>query len=119
MFWRHCHSTSLRIGSGAIGLGCASCASLPALSRHRTGHEAGSPRVGLIPTELRTRGSDLSCRTALVSDIIAPLHIADDPMQQTGSDHLVAAKLRRNVLKKSIAIGCRYRFAACISKLNS
>ena len=39
-----------------------------------------------------------SSGTALVNDIIAPLHFADDPMQQTGAAHFVAAKLRRNVL---------------------
>ena len=46
------------------------------------------------PTTLTSSG------TALVNDIIAPLHFADDPMQQAGSEHFVAAKLRRNVLKK-------------------
>ena len=49
---------------------------------------------------------------ALVSDIIATLHFADDPMQQAGSDHLVSAKLRPNVLKKGIALGRRYRFGS-------
>jgi hypothetical protein len=29
--------------------------------------------------------------TALVNDILAPLHFADDPMQQAGSDHFVPA----------------------------
>ena len=53
------------------------------------------------PTTLTSSG------TALVNDIIAPLHFADDPMQQAGSDHFVLAKLRRNVLKKSIAVGRR------------
>ena len=48
-----------------------------------------------------------SSGTALVNDIIAPLQFADDPMQQAGSEHFVAAKLRRNVLKKSIAVGRR------------
>jgi len=54
----------------------------------------------------------LSGTAALVSDIIALLHFADDPMQQAGSDHLVAAKLCRNVLKKSIAVGRRHRFGS-------
>ena len=53
------------------------------------------------PTTLTSSG------TALINDIIAPLHFADDPMQQAGSEHFVAAKLRRNVLKKSIAVGRR------------
>ena len=51
------------------------------------------------------------CRsTALVSDIIAPLHFANDPMQQARSDHFVLAKLRRDVLKQGIAVGLRYGF---------
>ena len=51
------------------------------------------------------------CRsTALVSDIIAPLHFADDPMQQARSDHFVLAKLRRDVLKQGVAVGLRYGF---------
>ena len=33
-------------------------------------------------------------------------------MQQAGSDHLVSAKLRPNVLKKGIALGRRYRFGS-------
>ncbi len=46
------------------------------------------------------------CRsTVLVSDIIAPPHFANDPMQQARSDHFVLAKLRRNVLKKGIPLG--------------
>ena len=53
------------------------------------------------PTTLTSSG------TALVNDIIVPAHFADDPMQQAGSEHFVAAKLRRNVLKKSIAVGRR------------
>ena len=51
------------------------------------------------PTTLTSSG------TALVNDIIAPLHFADDPMQQAGSDHFVLAKLRRDVLKQGIAVG--------------
>jgi hypothetical protein len=47
---------------------------------------------------------------ALVSDIIAPLHFADDPMLQAGSDHFVLAKLRRDVLKHGVAGGLRYGF---------
>ena len=51
------------------------------------------------------------CRsTALVSDIIAPLHFANDPMQQARSDHIVLAKLRRDVLKHGVAGGLRYGF---------
>jgi hypothetical protein len=46
----------------------------------------------------------------LVSDITAPLHFADDPMQQPGSNHFVLAKLRRNVLKQGVAVGLRYGF---------
>jgi hypothetical protein len=46
----------------------------------------------------------------LISDIIPPLHFADDPMQQAGSDHFVLAKLRRDVLKQGIAVGLRYGF---------
>ena len=53
---------------------------------------------------------ELSGSAALVSDIIAPLHFADDPMQQAGSDHFVLAKLRRDVLKQGIAVGLRYGF---------
>jgi hypothetical protein len=53
---------------------------------------------------------ELSDSAALVSDIIATLHFADDPMQQAGSDHFVSAKLRRNVFKERIALGRRYRF---------
>ena len=56
------------------------------------------------PTTLTSSGA------ALVSDIIAPLHFADDPMQQAGSDHFVLAKLRRDVLKQGIAVGLRYGF---------
>jgi hypothetical protein len=57
------------------------------------------------------RGLPFLCRsTALVGDIIAPLHFADDPMQQAGSDHFVLAKLRRDVLKQAIVVGLRYRF---------
>ena len=56
------------------------------------------------PTTLTSSG------TALVNDIIAPLHFAHDPMQQAGSDHFVLAKLRRNVLKHGVAGGLRYRF---------
>ena len=48
--------------------------------------------------------------TALVDDIIAPLHFADDPMQQARSDHFVLAKLRRDVLKHGVAGGLRYGF---------
>ena len=48
--------------------------------------------------------------TPLVNDIIAPLHFADNPMQQAGADHFVLAKLRRNVLKQGIAVGLRYGF---------
>ena len=51
------------------------------------------------PTTLTSSG------TALVNDIIAPLHFADDPMQQAGSDHFVLAKLRRDVLNEGIAVG--------------
>ena len=51
------------------------------------------------PTTLTSSG------TALVNDIIAPLHFADDPMQQAGADHFVLAKLRRDVLKQGIAVG--------------
>ena len=52
------------------------------------------------------------CRsTALVSDIIAPLHFANDPMQQARSDHFVLAKLRRDVLKHGVAGGLRYGFS--------
>ena len=51
------------------------------------------------------------CRSsALVSDIIAPLHFANDPMQQARSDHFVLAKLRRDVLKHGVAGGLRYGF---------
>ena len=51
------------------------------------------------------------CRsTALVSDIIAPLHFANDPMQQARSNHFVLAKLRRDVLKHGVAGGLRYGF---------
>ena len=46
-----------------------------------------------------------SSGTALVNDIIAPLHFAHDPMQQAGSDRFVLAKLRRDVLKKGFAAG--------------
>ena len=56
------------------------------------------------PTTLTSSGA------ALVNDIIAPLHFADDPMQQAGSDHFVLAKLRRDVLKQGIAVGLRYGF---------
>ena len=52
---------------------------------------------------------ELSRRTTLVSDIIALLHFADNPMQQAGSDHLVAAKLHCDVLKEGIAVGRCYR----------
>ena len=41
--------------------------------------------------------------TAPINDIIAPLHFADDPMQQAGSDHFMLAKLRRDVLKQGVA----------------
>jgi hypothetical protein len=51
------------------------------------------------PTTLTSSG------TALVNDIIAPLHFAHDPMQQAGSDRFVLAKLRRDVLKKGLAVG--------------
>jgi len=43
--------------------------------------------------------------TPLVNDIIAPLHFADNPMQQAGADHFVLTKLRRDVLKQGIAVG--------------
>ena len=33
---------------------------------------------------------------------------ASDPMQQTGADHFVLAKLRRNVPKEGIAVGYRH-----------
>ena len=56
------------------------------------------------PTTLTSSG------TALVNHIIAPLHFADDPMQQAGADHFVLAKLRRDVLKQGIAVGLRYGF---------
>jgi hypothetical protein len=45
--------------------------------------------------------------TALISDIIASLHFADDSMQQAGSDHFVLAKPRRDVLKERVTV--RYR----------
>ena len=46
------------------------------------------------------------CRsTALVNDIIAPLHFADDPRQQARSDHFVLAKLRCDVRKHGFAVG--------------
>ena len=48
--------------------------------------------------------------TALINDIIAPLHFADDPMQQARSDYFVLAKLGRDVLKQGIAVGLRYGF---------
>ena len=47
--------------------------------------------------------------TALVSDIIAPLYFANDPMQQARSDHFVLAKLRRHLLKEGVAVWLRYR----------
>ena len=52
------------------------------------------------------------CRSAAAgqSTIIAPLHFADDPMQQAGSDDFVLAKLRRDVLKQGIAVGLHYGF---------
>jgi hypothetical protein len=56
--------------------------------------------------------SVLSGTSALVSDMIALLQFADDPMQQAGSDHVMAAKLCHNVLKKSIAVGRRHRFGS-------
>ena len=56
------------------------------------------------PTTLTSSG------TALVNDIIAPLHFADDPMQQARSDYFVLAKLSRDVLKQGIAVGLRYGF---------
>jgi hypothetical protein len=43
----------------------------------------------------------------LISDIIAFLHFADDPMHQAESEHFVLAKLRRDVLKQSVALGRR------------
>ena len=46
----------------------------------------------------------------MISDIIPPLHFADDPMQQAASQHFVMAKLHRDVLKKGIAVGRRYEF---------
>ena len=55
---------------------------------------------------------ELSGSVALVSDIIAPLRVADDPMQQAGSEHFVAAKLRRDVLKHGIAVGLRRGFGS-------
>jgi hypothetical protein len=53
---------------------------------------------------------ELSRTTALVSDIIAPLHFPDDPMQQAGSHHFVLAKLCRDVFQQGIAVGLRYGF---------
>ena len=53
------------------------------------------------PTTLTSSG------TAVVNDIIAPLHFAHDPMQQAGSDRFVPAKLRRDVLNEGIAVGLR------------
>ena len=38
---------------------------------------------------------------------ILPLHFAHDPMQQTGAEHFVPAKLRRHVPKEGIAVGYR------------
>jgi hypothetical protein len=67
---------------------------------------------GLFVCRAVATPSVLSGTAALVSDIIALLHFADDPMQQAGSDHLVAAKLCRNVLKKSLAVGPRHRFGS-------
>ena len=60
-----------------------------------------------------------SSGTALVNDIIAPLHFADDPMQQAGSDHFVLAKLRRDVLKQGFAAGSTTGLAACINRSKS
>jgi hypothetical protein len=62
---------------------------------------------------------ELSGSAALVSDIIAPLHFANDPMQQARSDHFVLAKLRRDVLKHGVAVGLRYGLAACINRSSS
>jgi hypothetical protein len=42
----------------------------------------------------------------LISDILAFLHFADDPMHQAESEHFVLAKLR-DVLKQSVALGRR------------
>jgi hypothetical protein len=53
---------------------------------------------------------ELSRTTALVSDIIAPLHFTNDPVQQAGSHHFVLAKLCCDVLKQGIAVGLRYGF---------
>jgi hypothetical protein len=55
---------------------------------------------------------------ALVSDIIAPLHFSYDPIEQTGADHLVLAKLWRHVLRKGRALTGR-SFAACMSRSKS
>jgi hypothetical protein len=68
-----------------------------------------SGRSPLWPTPSHpSRVFPFLCRsTALVSDITAPLHFADDPMQQAGSDHFVLAKLRRDVLKHGVAGGLR------------
>ena len=44
--------------------------------------------------------------------MIPPLHFTYNPMQQTGADHFVLAKLRRNVLKESVAVGYRHRAGA-------
>ena len=60
------------------------------------------------------------CRsTALVSDIIAPLHFANDPMQQARSDHFVLAKLRRDVLSMASRADSATGLAACINRSNS
>jgi len=60
------------------------------------------------------------CRsTALVSDIIAPLHFANDPMQQARSDHFVLAKLRRDVLSMASRADSATGLAACINRSKS
>jgi hypothetical protein len=77
-----------------------------------------SPSVVPLPQAIGAFASNSAGRRSgfipqcppLVTDIIAPLHFADDPMQQAGSNHFVLAKLRRNVLKQGVAVGLRYGF---------
>ena len=53
-----------------------------------------------------TSSTSFGSRGCSGSDI-APLHFANNPMQQTGTDHFMLAKLHRNVIKEGVAV--RYR----------
>src|SRR3954447_25329456 len=79
----------------------------PFSSPSQSTSSSGDRGICIFPRGLHSM--ELPRGTALVSNIIALLHFADDPMEQAGSDHFVLPQLRRDIFEKRIALRRSYR----------